>query len=509
MTLYPLLQFWNTHRCLLLGCSFLLGISVPHGSFPNIIAIPLFLLFIPLGFFFFIRKEFSVLFISSLIIFFAGVAMSATRTSVFELPAEKISGTATIHIQNVRHKSTIFGEKWVYRCFVLSFIPEEKMRNPLYNFPCEITLPYNEGKHPNADCDYHLLGQLTQNELGNNILKVSTKTPWIPIEKSFSYAEMRANWKRKVSAWIASVFPHQESAQFITGLSLGEFDDAWMREQFSRFGVQHLLAISGFHFIIIASFFGTLLRIFLPLKFQVITLISILSLYCAFLGPQPSILRAYIMSTLPLIALLFGLQNHSLNALGVSLLIILLIDPLAYRDLGFQLSFATAASILLFYTPSRKWVECLFPKRKLSDVIQMSHKEQWGVCILGFLRDGLGLSIAVNIAALPLTLYYFGSFAWMGLFYNLFYPIAASFAVIMFLIGILFLPIPPIASCIFHFNDLYTLFLLKLVTGVPHEIDFFLKTEAFTSFSLVALTSSLFCIGIFYYQKNKKGSSHK
>lgn len=501
-----LIDFWNMHRILLLGLSFLIGVSLPHSPFalPQIIC-ALFvwapLLFCSLK----KNKTALLLFILSFLVSISGVITSVARTNSFTLSSqEEISGTAEIEIQSLRQQSTLFGNKWVYRCFVRTFIPDDKLHDPIYKFPCQLTLPNNEGLHPNADKNYWVKGRLTQNDLGNNILKISVKTPWIPIPGSYSFAEQRAQWKIKTAAWINSLFPHKETADFIKGLAIGEYDDAWMREQFARFGVQHLLAISGFHFIIIASFVGGMLRLFFPLLGQIIILMVILSLYCFFLGPQASILRAYIMTFLPLVALLQEKQNRSLNTLGIALLLILLYDPYAYSDMGFQLSFATTAAILIFYSPAKTLVSFLIPHRKLKTVIHMNHVNQWGVCCLSFLREGLSLSLAVNIVAFPLTLYSFGSYAIMGLFYNLFYPLCASFSVILFLLGLFFSFLPPLATVIHHFNDLYTLFLLKLITEVPKEIDLNITSEAFSSETLILILCSSFLIGVLY--QNKKQS---
>ena len=103
------------------------------------------------------------------------------------------------------------------------------------------------------------------------------------------------------------------SANFLAGLATGEFDDHWMRQQFSRFGVQHLLAISGFHFAIIAGCLSFALRLFFPAKSCTLILLACLGGYTIFLGPQASILRAWLMSSLALIGFLIEKHPSALN----------------------------------------------------------------------------------------------------------------------------------------------------------------------------------------------------
>ncbi|MDE6296538.1 MAG: ComEC/Rec2 family competence protein, partial [Muribaculaceae bacterium] len=65
-------------------------------------------------------------------------------------------------------------------------------------------------------------------------------------------------------------------------------------------------------------------------------------------GLSPSIVRACIMVTAFILALILERKNTALNSLSLAGFIILLFDPQAIYDISFQLSFLCVASLILF-----------------------------------------------------------------------------------------------------------------------------------------------------------------
>lgn len=511
-----LLYFWLCQPALLYGMPFLFGIFC-HLATPFWLIFPCLCLWFP--FLFAIayskQREFIKHLILSFFIFFTAWAYASAHYTFPSLPSQEVTGKAHIKIKNISSQSSLFGERWLYRCEIAQFFPENATHSIAYSLPCVVVLRKgNQLKYsrPPANQEYWVSGKLIQTTEGDYLLKVSSKTPWTPIAGTWSLAEHRYLWKKKASRWIESQFSHSLSASFLAGLITGEFDDHWMRQQFSRFGLQHLLAISGFHFAMIAGCLSFALRIFLPIRACLISLLFSLGVYCFFLGPQASILRAWIMCSLTLFGGLVEKQTTALNSLGLALLLILGYNPLLCQELGFQLSFATTASILLFYSPAQALLYYLFPKRNLSDVLQMNGSNQHAYCILSFLRQGLALTLAVNIFALPLTLYYFQQFPWMSLLYNLFFPLLTSGSLSLLMLGSLFSFIPFLAPAIHYLNDEYTFFLLQLTYQVPSEIDGYLKIESFHPQWLIAYLSLATLGGILWkalsYQRDESEYSH-
>jgi len=124
-----------------------------------------------------------------------------------------------------------------------------------------------------------------------------------------------------------------------------------VREQFSRAGTAHVLALSGMH---VAILTGVLSVVLLPLamtghrRVQMAATIIMLWCYVLFTGGAPSVVRAVIMATVIIGARMWRRGASPFNSLCLAALLILLFRP---RDLfapGFQLSFIAVVGILLF-----------------------------------------------------------------------------------------------------------------------------------------------------------------
>lgn len=461
------------------GLSFLLGVGARLA--PSwIFAIPSLALWSPVVFCNFSKnnlKRFSL----ALLTFSTAWSTAALDDRTPHLPENGIKGRARLNIQSIKRTGSFFGDRWVYRCRVLQFEPLTGGDRSLYSLPCTVTFAAGSdsaSSRPRADRDYWVEGKLSRTQQGTFLLKVSKRSQWSPIENSSSWAESRFQWKQKVKRWIESKFSHSQSGSFLAGLATGEFDDAWMKDQFARFGLQHLLAISGFHFAIFTAFLSFILRLILPSRLSIPALLLLILLYCFFLGPQPSILRAWIMCSLALAAMFFERQAAALNSLGFAILILLAYEPFMLKELGFQFSFAATAAILLFYQPFQEWILIVLPKKSLVDAIEMDALNQHGLLVLAFLRESLALGLAVNVFALPLTLFYFHQFPWMSLLYNLFFPLLATVSLCLLFFGLLLTFAPPLAAAIHYLNDYLTYFLLQLAYQSPQENDAYFIMES-------------------------------
>jgi len=503
--IFPILHFWLCHPALLYGTTFFLGVLFHvEGSvsliFPSLSLWLPFILAALLG-----NRAFLKPWALSCFIFFTAWIYTAAFYSFPSLPPAGITGKAHLRIKNVSLQSTPFGERWCYRCELKQFFSEQTSQSLVSSLPCLVIFPNNQVEkesRPLATQEYWVTGKLMQTTQSSYVLKVPSKNLWIPIAPSKGWVEERYRWKTEVSRWIESQFFHPASGSFLAGLVTGEFDDFWMRQQLMRFGLQHLLAISGFHFAMIAGFLSVTLRLFLPHTIRTITLLVCLAAYCFFLGPQASILRAWVMSSLTLVGSLLRKETSPLNSLGFALLVLLGYNPLLSQELGFQLSFATTTAILLFYSPAQAWMQQLFPKRNLSQVLQMTTWNQYGYCLLTFLREGCALTLAVSLFAFPLTLFFFGRFPWMSLLYNLFFPFLTSGALYLFLIGALLFWVPLLGKAICSFNDAYTFFLLQLTYQMPSEIETYLTIDSFSSLWLTLYFCCALLGGIFWKERS-------
>lgn len=174
-----------------------------------------------------------------------------------------------------------------------------------------------------------------------------------------------------------------------------------IRNVYNATGTAHVLALSGLHLSII---FTLLMFFFDSLRCRIIGLhlvIPVVWTYVMLVGLPPSLVRAAVMLSLYAICTLLRRKAFSLNSLAFAAFVILLFNPSALSDVGFQLSFTSVLGILIFYRPFSTML-CV---KKLS----------W----LKWITDMLAVSLAAQVATLPLLLYYFGYFSSYFLLANL------------------------------------------------------------------------------------------
>lgn len=140
--------------------------------------------------------------------------------------------------------------------------------------------------------------------------------------------------------------------EFLCAALLG--DDSLLtdstRSLFSGAGVAHVLALSGLHVGIITALIAIILFPLYLLRVRKTLLgitIILLWVYAIFTGLSPSVTRAVIMATTLGVGIILQRRNFSFNALLLAAIIILVFNPDALFNVGFQLSFASVGCILL------------------------------------------------------------------------------------------------------------------------------------------------------------------
>lgn len=229
----------------------------------------------------------------------------------------------------------------------------------------------------------------------------SWKGAWIP-ERSFYNFRM----------WIKSRFDdYLEPAE--TGLLLGllagdrsGIPDA-LRSDFQRSGLVHVLAISGFHVVLLAGMLMIFLKATrLPHKVVRIIAVILLFIYIPVTGSSPAVKRAVLMFSVPQIGALLQRPANTLNSLGVALIFILIQDPSQLWNPGFQLSVAATAGILIggSHNPLKHLPESL-KKNFLWSKIQE------------FFIDPTYVTLCATFATAPFLIHHFKTLsplAWLG-----------------------------------------------------------------------------------------------
>lgn len=220
-----------------------------------------------------------------------------------------------------------------------------------------------------------------------------------------------------------------------SALILGSKDelDFEVKQAYATAGAMHVLAVSGLHVGIIFLILNTLLSILDTSKKgrivkAIILLIGLWS-YALITGLSPSVLRAATMFSFVIMGTVLNRKSSIYNTLAASAFFLLLINPNLLFEVGFQLSYIAVLGIVYLQPLIYKRI---YTRWWLLDKI-------WAIT---------AVSIAAQIATLPLTLFYFNQFPVYFMLSNL---IVIPSAVVILSLGILLFitsPIPPVSESI-------------------------------------------------------------
>lgn len=202
-----------------------------------------------------------------------------------------------------------------------------------------------------------------------------------------------------------------------------------LKNNYSVTGASHVLALSGLHLGIIYALFTLLIGRFWRWRWvaQGLTLATVWA-FVVMVGMPISAMRSATMLTVYAVCLLLGRQRASVNTLAFAALTLLVANPLALWDVGFQMSFMAVLSIIVYYQPILSLIK---PRWKMARWV-------WSLC---------ALSVAAQIGTAPLVAYYFGRFSCYFLLTNI---IAIPAVTIILYMGILMAMATP-APIIQHF----------------------------------------------------------
>lgn len=224
---------------------------------------------------------------------------------------------------------------------------------------------------------------------------------WTP-ERTF------ANFRKWIESRFADYLDPAETG-LLLGLLAGDrsgIPEA-LRSDFQRSGLVHVLAISGFHVVLLAGILMIFLKATgLPLRAVRIIAVALLFLYIPVTGGSPAVRRAVLMFSVPQIGALFQRPANTMNSLGVALIIILLPEPGILWNPGFQLSVAATAGILIGspLNPFANFPESL-KKNKLWNTLR------------AFAIDPTYVTLCATLATAPFLVHHFKTLspmAWLG-----------------------------------------------------------------------------------------------
>jgi len=139
---------------------------------------------------------------------------------------------------------------------------------------------------------------------------------------------------------------------FLSALLLGDhtelYRDAGLLDALNVTGMRHIVVVSGMHLAYIVS---VVQMLFGRRKRVALITAPLLFLFAAMTGFSASVVRACVMQAFLMAAPFFGREGDSITSLSAAMLLLLLLNPYAAANLGFQLTFAATGGIVLFAEP--------------------------------------------------------------------------------------------------------------------------------------------------------------
>ena len=171
--------------------------------------------------------------------------------------------------------------------------------------------------------------------------------------------------------------------------------DEEVRENYQKSGIGHLLAISGLHVSFVGMGIYEILRhASFTRTFAAGGSCAVLILYAVLTGGSISAVRAAVMFLIRMGAEVTGREYDGLTAAGTAMLLMLSFNPLQLFDAGFLLSFGAVLGVYLILP---FW--------------QTEGEAKW--------KRTIKMSLSVQLAVLPIMLYYYYEISPYSIFWNL------------------------------------------------------------------------------------------
>lgn len=240
-----------------------------------------------------------------------------------------------------------------------------------------------------------LVGKVTCQATGKFQENCLINYPEISIKKSNFWSwliKAVAKLRKRLIVSLEQVLP-PEPASLLTGIvwgNQGQFSKNFYQDM-KNSGLLHVVVASGAN---VMTLVGLLKKstLFLGRRLSILITLPTIIFYGFIVGADPPIVRAVLMSSLVLVSQLFGRQTKPLKSLFLAAVVMMIVNPLIFTDIGFQLSFGATLGILLF-------------SQKLKKVLGWSD---------------LATTLAAQIITVPMLALYFGQLSPLSFLSNAF-----------------------------------------------------------------------------------------
>lgn len=201
-------------------------------------------------------------------------------------------------------------------------------------------------------------------------------------------APLRHRWHERLATLSGA------GAGIVDGVVLGDrrrMSGTVAEEALRTCGLTHLVAVSGGHLVVLAALVTAVLGK-MPLHRGVVTVVvlAVCGVYVIASGAAPSAIRAFAMACIASAATGAHRRGDASAGLAATVCGFLVWDPSAAFDLGFALSVAAVAGLVVFSRYAEYWIECALPR------------------LLRAAAGPLGMTMTAQASTAPLTIPVFG-----------------------------------------------------------------------------------------------------
>ncbi len=214
--------------------------------------------------------------------------------------------------------------------------------------------------------------------------------------------------RNEIENKIIYLFP-KDVAKLVLALTIGQKNlmTAEDNERFALTGTSHVIAVSGLHVAVIASFLYFITIGIRNLKLKTIINVGLIISYLILTGLQDSAIRSGIMAILILISLDLKRYYDIRNILCVTILLFILYEPNVIFSISFQLSILALVGIVFYYSRVEERINKYFPYTRniifISFITTISATFLLNPVVAYYFQNFSISSIVANLYAIPLT----------------------------------------------------------------------------------------------------------
>ena len=193
--------------------------------------------------------------------------------------------------------------------------------------------------------DFDYRAYLLRQDLGSYMRQAQITVLESEADRSFGSALERG--RREAGALLARLLPEPQ-AGLLRGILLNQRHalGSTLVAAFAISGTTHIIAISGANLTILVLIVFWLIHHRLSARTTTVLGLATIGFYTLFVGADPPVLRAAIMSGLFLLGRELGRPSYGWASLGAAALGMTLLNPLWILDISFQLSFAAMVGLI-------------------------------------------------------------------------------------------------------------------------------------------------------------------